>query len=75
MKHRKGNAWLAVPLFTATAALAAGLAVPQAHAEPRGDGGWQSYLEQPANANAKPTSATVLSGTSPMPAGSLPAAR
>ena len=62
MKHRKGKAWLAVPLFTATAALAAGLAAPQAHAQPRDDGGWQSYLEQPANANVKATSATVLSG-------------
>ena len=62
MKHRKGRAWLAVPLFTATAALAAGLAAPQAQAVARNDGGWQSYLEQPANANVKPTSATVLSG-------------
>jgi hypothetical protein len=62
VKHRKGKAWLAVPLFTATAALAAGLAAPQAHAQPRDDGGWQSYLEQPANANVKATSATVLSG-------------
>ncbi len=62
MKHRKGKAWLAVPLFTATAALAAGLAAPQAHAQPRNDGGWQSYLEQPANANVKAMSATVLSG-------------
>ncbi len=62
MKHRKGKAWLAVPLFTATAALAAGLAAPQAHAQQRDDGGWQSYLEQPANANVKPTTATALSG-------------
>ncbi|MGH3299537.1 MAG: hypothetical protein ACRDP7_47900, partial [Trebonia sp.] len=62
MKHRKGKAWLAVPLFTATAALAAGLAAPPAHAQPRDDGGWQSYQEQPAHANVKPTSATVLSG-------------
>jgi hypothetical protein len=63
VKHRKGKAWLTVPLFTATAALAAGLAAPQAHAQQRDDGGWQSYLEQPANANVKPTSATVLSGS------------
>ena len=62
MKHRKRKTWLAVPLFTATAALAGGLAAPAAHAQPRDDGGWQSYLEQPANANVKATSATVLSG-------------
>jgi hypothetical protein len=46
----------------ATAALAAGLAAPTAQAQPRDDGGWQSYLEQPANADVKPTEATVLSG-------------
>jgi hypothetical protein len=63
VKHRKGKAWIAVPLFTAIAALAAGLAAPQAHAQPGNGGGWQSYLEQPANANVNPTSATVLSGS------------
>jgi len=69
VKHRKGKAWLAVPLCTATAALAAGLAAPQAHAQPRGDGGWQSYLEQPASTNVKPASATVLSGSVSNPRG------
>ncbi len=62
MKHRKRKTLLAVPLFTATAALTAGLAAPQARALPRDDGGWQSYLEQPASANVQPASATVLSG-------------
>ena len=62
MKHRKGKAWLAVPLFTATTALVAGLTAPQAQAQPRENGGWQSYLEQPASSNVKPTSATVVSG-------------
>ncbi|MGH3279285.1 MAG: alpha-L-rhamnosidase C-terminal domain-containing protein [Trebonia sp.] len=67
MKHTKRRAWLTVPLVTATAALAAGLAAPAAQAQPtqtqqRG-GGWRSYLEQPANANVKPTSATAASGS------------
>jgi len=52
----------AAPLFTAAAALAAGLSAPAAHTRPRDDSGWQSYLEQPANANVKAASATGLSG-------------
>ena len=62
MKHRKGKAWLAVPLVTVTA-LAVGLGSPPAHADPYRSSGWQSYLEQPSSTDVRPVSATVLSGS------------
>jgi hypothetical protein len=60
-RSRARAAWLiAVPT---TAMLLGGLAAP-AHADPQAEhGGWQSYLEQPANSNVKAVSAAVLSGS------------
>src|SRR5207249_873230 len=73
------NGWMARALAPAAAAVfLAGLAVTPAHAGPHAPA-WQQYLphasarqqylEQPANSNVRPVSATVLSGSVANPGG------
>src|SRR5947207_2246729 len=66
MRHRRGRA-RAARLLALPIALLAGVAAfwsgPAQASSRTGSGGWQSYLEQPANSDVKARSATVLSGS------------